>query len=121
MSRQSPRISDREYDQLIDELKALESEHPELITADSPTQRVGDQPVSHLQSVAHRIPMLSIDNTYSIEELQAYYQRTVKRLPGEEIAWIVELKVDGVLRHQSSMSGGFWYAVVTRGGRSGRR
>ena len=92
----APEISDLEYDRLLERLKSLEAAHPELITADSPTQRVGDQPVDGLLSVPHRVPMLSIDNTYSIEELQAFGERTAKLLKGEPIEWVVELKVDGV-------------------------
>ena len=67
----APEISDREYDRLIERLKKLEADHPELVTPDSPTQRIGDQPVEGLRQVAHRVPMLSIDNTYSVEELKA--------------------------------------------------
>src|SRR5215831_14483335 len=92
----APEISDREYDQLLERLKKLEAEHPELITPDSPTQRVADQPVKELPHVEHRVPMLSIDNTYSVEELREYGKRMGKLLPGEEIEWVVELKVDGV-------------------------
>jgi DNA ligase (NAD+) len=92
----APDISDREYDALLERLKKLEAEHPDLITPDSPTQRVGEQPVSGLEHVEHRVPMLSIDNTYSIEELQQYGARIAKALPGEKIEWVVELKIDGV-------------------------
>jgi DNA ligase (NAD+) len=91
-----PEISDRQYDQLIERLKELEAAHPDLITPDSPTQRVGEQPVEELPHVEHRVPMLSIDNTYSIEELQKYGARIAKLLPGEKIEWVVELKIDGV-------------------------
>ncbi|NQU21827.1 MAG: NAD-dependent DNA ligase LigA [Candidatus Nealsonbacteria bacterium] len=92
----APELTDLEYDRLIDRLKQLEAEHPELVTPDSPTQRVGDQPVEGLEQVEHRVPMLSIDNTYSIEELRKYAERTEKLLPGEAIEWVVELKIDGV-------------------------
>jgi DNA ligase (NAD+) len=92
----APTISDREYDQLLAELKALETEHPELVTPDSPTQRVGDQPLAELDHVRHRVPMLSMDNTYSLEELKKYGERTAKLLPDEDAAWDVELKIDGV-------------------------
>ena len=68
----APEISDTEYDRLMERLKKLEADHPELITPDSPTQRVGEQPVEGLQQVEHRVPMLSIENTYSIEELKKY-------------------------------------------------
>jgi DNA ligase (NAD+) len=91
-----PSITDTEYDRLMHQLQQLEQQHPELITADSPTQRVGEQPVSELQSVTHRVPMLSIENTYSVEELREFGKRVAKLLPGEEIAWTVELKIDGV-------------------------
>jgi DNA ligase (NAD+) len=92
----APTISDREYDKLLASLKELEAAHPEQVTPDSPTQRVGDEPLSELEHVRHRVPMLSMDNTYSVEELQRYGERTAKLLPGEEIAWDVELKIDGV-------------------------
>jgi len=92
----APEISDLEYDRLIDQLKQLEARHPELLVPDSPTQRVGDQPVEGLVPVRHQVPMLSIDNTYSVEELRAYGDRTAKLLKGEPIEWVVELKIDGV-------------------------
>lgn len=92
----APEISDREYDRLFDRLKALEAKHPELITPDSPTQRIGDQTTGELPQVEHRVPMMSIDNTYSVEELRAYGRRIEKLLPDEKIEWVVELKIDGV-------------------------
>jgi len=92
----APEISDLEYDRLMERLKRLEAQHPELITPDSPTQRVGDQPVEGLAEVRHRVPMLSMDNTYSVEELKEYGRRTQKLLRGEPIEWVVELKIDGV-------------------------
>jgi DNA ligase (NAD+) len=92
----APKISDLEYDKLVNSLKELEAAHPEFITSDSPTQRVGGEPISELGNVRHRVPMLSMDNTYSVEELEKFGERTAKLLPGEEIAWVVELKIDGV-------------------------
>jgi DNA ligase (NAD+) len=92
----APAITDLEYDRLLRRLQDLEAEHPELVTPDSPTQRVGGAPLTGLSPVRHRVPMLSMDNTYSVEELQAFGERTAKLLPGEEIAWVVELKIDGV-------------------------
>ncbi|MGB7327031.1 MAG: NAD-dependent DNA ligase LigA [Rubripirellula sp.] len=91
-----PAVSDLQYDRLLEQLKTLEDEHPELRSSDSPTQRVGDAPVEHLVQVAHSVPMLSIDNTYSREELQAYFDRTEKLLGGEPIQWVMEYKIDGV-------------------------
>ena len=92
----APDITDLEYDRLLERLKKLEAEHPELVTADSPTQRVGDMPVEGLVQVEHRVPMLSIDNTYGLDELRQYAARTAKLLSGEKIEWVVELKIDGV-------------------------
>ncbi|MCR4411906.1 MAG: NAD-dependent DNA ligase LigA [Thermoguttaceae bacterium] len=92
----SPEISDLEYDRLVARLKELEAKHPELITPDSPTQRIGDQPVPGLVPITHRVPMLSIENTYSLDDLKKFGERTAKLLPGEKIEWVVELKVDGV-------------------------
>ena len=92
----APEITDLEYDRLVDRLQQLEARHPELITPDSPTQRIGDQPVSGLTPVTHRVPMLSIDNTYTIEELRKYGEGIAKKLPGETVEWVVELKIDGV-------------------------
>src|SRR5262249_412537 len=92
----APEITDQQYDKLLDRLKKLEAENPKLITPDSPTQRVGEQPVDSLEHVEHRVPMLSMDNTYSVEELRQYGARIAKLLPDEKIEWVVELKVDGV-------------------------
>ena len=92
----APDISDTEYDRLMARLKRLEAEHPELISPDSPTQRLGDEPVEGLAAVEHRVPMLSIENTYSLDELKKYGDRVAKLLPGEQVEWVVELKVDGV-------------------------
>ena len=92
----APQISDLQYDQLLQELKTLELAHPELITPDSPTQRLGDAPVDSLASFPHAQPMLSIENTYSLDELRAFANRVTKLLAGESAAWLVEYKVDGV-------------------------
>ncbi len=92
----SPTISDLDFDRLLQQLQVLEAAHPQLVTLDSPTQRVGGEPLEDLTPVLHRIPMMSMDNTYSVEELKRFGERTSKLLPGEEIAWIVELKIDGV-------------------------
>jgi DNA ligase (NAD+) len=115
----APEISDLEYDKLVDRLKRLEREHPELVAPDSPTQRVGDQPVEGLEQVAHRVPMLSIDNTYSIEELRKYGERTAKVLRGEPIEWVVELKIDGVATSLVYESGALVRGVTRGNGRVG--
>ena len=96
----APEISDREYDRLIDELRGLETTHPDLVTPDSPTQRVGDEPVPQLRPVRHRVPMMSIDNTYGVDDLAAWGKRVEKLLAeaGHDgpIEWVLELKIDGV-------------------------
>lgn len=89
-------ISDREFDRLLDELKQIEKNHPELIVPDSPTQRVGGQPISEFETVTHRLPMLSIDNTYSADELRDFDKSIRKLLGNESICYVVELKIDGV-------------------------
>jgi DNA ligase (NAD+) len=93
----NPELSDREYDRLMDRLTELETEHPDLVTADSPTQRVGGQPLEGFTTVRHVVPMLSIDNTYSYDELREWDARVRRALnAGEPVAYVVELKVDGV-------------------------
>ena len=109
-----PEISDLQYDRLLSELTDWEVRFPSLITPDSPTQKIGDQPVEGLAQVAHRIPMLSIENTYTEGELREFFQRVEKNLPGEPIEWVVELKVDGVaasIRYEN----GQLVAAITRG------
>lgn len=91
-----PRISDREYDALFHELKQLEAEFPELVTPDSPTQRVGGEPLKEFPHVQHRIPMLSLDNTYSREELREFDRRVREGLGGQPYRYVAELKYDGV-------------------------
>ena len=91
-----PEISDREFDRLLEELKKLEAEHPELVTPDSPTQRVGGQPIEGFATGRHREPMLSIDNTYNAAELREFDRRVRKLLGGEPVTYVVELKIDGV-------------------------
>lgn len=114
-----PEITDLQYDRLMERLKALEAKHPELITPDSPTQRVGGAPVDELTSVEHRLPMLSIENTYSVEELRAYGQRIIKLLPDEKIAWVVELKIDGVAVSLGYEQGLLAQAATRGDGRTG--
>jgi DNA ligase (NAD+) len=93
----APEISDLEYDRMMKELEALEKEHPELATPDSPTQRVGGQPIEGFTQVKHRVPMLSIDNTYNAADLKEFDARVRKLLePGEKVRYVVELKIDGV-------------------------
>ncbi len=91
-----PVITDREYDLLMDRLKALEAAHPDLITSDSPTQRVGEQPLEGFVHVTHAVPMMSIDNTYNETELRDFDGRVAKGLDGQKYEYIVDPKIDGV-------------------------
>ena len=89
-------ISDREYDRLYAELKGLEAQFPNLITPDSPTQRASGEPLKEFKSVRHAVPMMSLDNTYSIEELREFDARVRRLLPNEKVEYILEPKIDGV-------------------------
>jgi DNA ligase (NAD+) len=91
-----PEISDLEFDRLLKELEDLEKDHPELITPDSPTQRVGGQPIDGFRTVTHRVPMLSIDKATSPDELREFDGRVRKALGKERVRYVVELKIDGV-------------------------
>ena len=92
----APEISDYEYDMLVGELRKLEEKHPELITPDSPTQRVGGEPLEGFATLEHRLPMLSIDNTYSEDELREFDRRVRRLLDTDEVEYVVELKIDGL-------------------------
>ena len=92
----SPEISDREYDQLLEKLQQLEQDHPELVTPDSPTQRVGGRPAEGFAEVVHRLPMLSLDNSYNIDELRAFDERCQKLADGRPLEYVAELKIDGL-------------------------
>lgn len=92
----NPEISDLEFDKLLRELQDLEKQHPELITPDSPTQRVGGEPIEGFRQVPHRVPMLSIENTYSEEEVREFDVRIQRLLEGEKPLYVVEHKIDGV-------------------------
>ena len=91
-----PSVSDRDYDTLYRELLDLEAAHPELRTDDSPSQRVGGTPIDGFETVRHAMPMMSLDNTYSQEEVRDFVVRVQKLLPGESLEWLVEPKADGV-------------------------
>ena len=110
----NPEVTDLRYDELLAELEQLEHDHPELRSDDSPTMRIGDAPVPHLVQVPHAVPMLSIDNTYSRDELAAYFKRTEEMLEGEAIQWVMEFKIDGVaasIRYED----GYMKIALTRG------
>ena len=91
-----PEISDAEYDRLYKELERLEKEHPQLASGDSPTREVGGKAPEGFKAASHLVPMLSIDNTYSKEELAAFDERVRKKLAQEPYEYVMEPKIDGV-------------------------
>lgn len=110
----SPQITDQQYDALFSQLKQLEADHPDLITPDSPTQRVSEQPVAGFETVAHAVAMLSIDNTYNEEELREFDKRVSKGLETDDYDYAVEPKIDGLaisLRYEN----GHLTQAATRG------
>lgn len=109
-----PQISDYEFDQLVKELGRLEGRFPELVTPESPTRRVGEKPVEGFPTVRHKLPMLSMDNVYSVGELEEFEQRVRKLLPGQQIEYVAELKIDG-LGISILYRGGKYVQAVTRG------
>jgi len=109
-----PTISDREYDRLYKELVDLEAKFPDLVTPDSPTQRVGGKPLQAFAQIQHRVPMLSLDNTYSEDEVANFYKRITRLLPDEKIPVVIEPKVDGVAVSVMYETGRLKYAA-TRG------
>ncbi len=100
-----PVITDQQYDALFAELKALEQAHPELVTPDSPTQRVSGRALEGFATVRHAVPMLSMDNTYNADELRAFDERVRKQLESSDYDYVVEPKIDGLaisLRYEQS-------------------
>jgi DNA ligase (NAD+) len=130
----APEISDAEFDALLRELRDLEEDHPELVSADSPTQRVGGAPSEAFPTVTHDVPMLSLDNTYDLDELRAFLARVGQALgesadsgtssqslfeASQSLAWVVEPKLDGVAVSLHYSRGGFSRAVTRGNGRQG--
>ena len=110
----APTISDREYDRLYKELVDLETKFPDLVTPDSPTQQVAGKPLQAFAQIQHRVPMLSLDNTYSEDEVANFYKRMTRLLPDEKIPVVIEPKVDGVAVSVMYEKGRLKYAA-TRG------
>jgi len=121
----APEISDHQFDRLLAELAALEAANPELVTPDSPTQRVGGEPLDGFTTVTHARPMLSIDNTYDRQELTEWGQRVTKALGGEDglfgedIRYVVEPKIDGVAVNLRYEAGRLALATTRGDGRRG--
>lgn len=114
-----PEISDAEYDALMRELQALEAEHPELVTSDSPTQRVGGRPREGFVKIRHSSPMLSLDNALNEAELRAWDARVREGLRGEPVCYVAELKLDGLSMAVHYSDGVFAQAITRGDGRVG--
>ncbi|HET7103352.1 MAG TPA: NAD-dependent DNA ligase LigA, partial [Terracidiphilus sp.] len=92
----APEISDAAYDALMNDLRQVETEHPELVTPDSPTQRVGGKPADGFKKAKHSRPMLSLDNAYSPEELAEWDRRVHELAGGLPVEYVAEFKLDGL-------------------------
>lgn len=114
-----PAISDREYDALLAELEALETRHPELDHPDSPTHRVGGAPIDGFVTRPHAVPMISLANSYSLEDVMAFDQRTRKLLAGHTFSYVVEPKIDGVAVSLRYENGRLTQALSRGDGREG--
>jgi len=114
-----PVISDREYDLLLEELIRLESANPNLVTPDSPTQRVGGEPVGTFETVTHEVPMLSLANTYSREEVEDFDRRVRQALEGASPRYVCELKYDGVAMSLTYRDGILVQAATRGDGQTG--
>ena len=113
-----PTISDAEYDALMRELAELEEQYPELITADSPTQRVGHEPSARFAAVQHGEPLLSLSNAFSFEELEAFQER-VERQAGQPVTFVCELKIDGLSGSLDYQDGVFVRGATRGDGQTG--
>jgi DNA ligase (NAD+) len=114
-----PEISDREYDQLLEDLQKLEKAHPELVTPDSPTQRVGGRPAEGFPEVVHTRQMLSLDNSYNIDELRAFDERCRRLAEGRALEYVAELKIDGLSLSLQYVDGVLARGVTRGDGRIG--
>ncbi len=114
-----PEVSDREYDALISELKGLGASHPELVTSDSPTQRVAGEPIDGFEKVSHALPMLSIDNTYDAKALKAFDKQVKRGLDGASYRYQVDPKIDGVAATLRYENGKLTLAATRGDGKTG--
>ena len=115
----APEISDRDYDRMMRRLGELEANHPELLSIDSPTQKVGGAPIDGFITVDHRVPMLSIENAFSEAELAEFGNRVVKLIGPDPVEWVIEYKVDGVALSLIYEQGHLVRAVTRGDGRRG--
>ena len=110
----NPQITDTEYDTLYKQLEKLEEKYPELILENSPTQRVGDRVLDEFEKITHKVPMLSLSNTFSTEDLKEFDARVSKLVSRENIEYICELKIDG-LAISINYENGKLVSAATRG------
>ena len=110
----NPQISDTEYDTLYKQLEKLEDKYPELILENSPTQRVGDKVLDEFEKITHKVPMLSLSNTFSTEDLRDFDSRVKKLVPNDKVEYICELKIDG-LAISINYENGKLVSAATRG------
>ena len=115
----APEISDFEFDRLMSELRRLEEKHPELAAPDSPTRRVGGEPLTELTPVRHAIPMLSLDNSYNESDLEEWYARAERGLGRAPAGLVAELKIDGVSLSLTYSTGALTHAVTRGNGEVG--
>ena len=113
-----PEITDGEYDALVRELRAIEADHPDLAVPDSPTTTVGAAPSALFTAVTHRVPMMSLDNAFSAEELQAWAYRLARQIP-PDTAFVCELKIDGLAMSLTYRQGRYVRAATRGDGRTG--
>lgn len=117
--KHTPEVSDYEYDQILKELEQIEKEHPEWVTSDSPSQRVGEMLTAGFQQVEHKVPMLSLANTYSQQEIEEFMQRVDKGLEGKKAHFCAELKMDGIAITAFFEKGVFVRGVTRGDGKKG--
>ena len=115
----APEIPDAVYDELLNELRAIERHYPELITPDSPTQRVGSAPLQTFDVVEHRVPLLSLGNCFTLEELQAWHRRVAERMDSDDFAIVSEPKIDGLAMALVYENGRFVQGATRGDGRQG--
>lgn len=117
--RDAPEIPDAAYDEMLNELRAIERQYPELITPDSPTQRVGSTPLQTFEAVEHRVPLLSLGNCFTLEELQAWHRRVAERMDSDDFAIVSEPKIDGLAMALVYENGRFVQGATRGDGRQG--
>ncbi len=115
----NPQISDYEYDKLLEKLNKLEAEYPEFVQAESPTQRVGDEPINEFKTIKHSIPMKSLGKTYNSQDLKNFDAGIKKKLGIDKIEYVVELKIDGVSITLKYENGKFIYGATRGDGNTG--